>query len=272
MKNSKSMSQTFLTGIVSSVQGHMQLLKHVFTFKSPFLMTSLCQIAVKWIYWLIRRDLNLIQKIFDNKSGNYAFVNRSRMMSHLSLWVDWQTIREDCICKTRTLLFSHLKASAPCSGMPIQTISPHFLFFWQNVGLLLIQLAVQESGSNKHHRASLSAYPGKASAYPRTEEINTSGCSSLKKHSGGGRGREAREGGSKAKTAPRRHELGPMSEFNSAPTLHSEWPYSVKAKCKLCPAQSWWNTICCSYIFPQFKSVVDKRILAGIRSQCHKGL
>lgn len=98
--------------------------------------------------------------------------------------------------------------------MPIQTISPHFLFFWQNVGLLLIQLAVQESGSNKHHRASLSAYPGKASAYPRTEEINTSGCSSLKKHNGGGRGREAREGGSKAKTAPRRHELGQMSEFN----------------------------------------------------------
>lgn len=166
-------------------------------------MTSLCQIAVKWIYWLIRQDLNLIQKIFDNKSGNYAFVNRSRMMSHLSLWVDWQTIREDCICKTSTLLFSHLKASAPCSGMPIQTISPHFLFFWQNVGLLLIQLAVQESGSNKHHRASLSAYPGKASAYPRTEEINTSGCSSLKKHSGGGRGERGRQQGQNSSTPPR---------------------------------------------------------------------
>lgn len=90
--------------------------------------------------------------------------------------------------------------------MPIQTISPHFLFFWQNVGLLLIQLAVQESGSNKHHRASLSAYPGKASAYPRTEEINTSGCSSLKKtqwRRERKRGERGRQQGQNSSTLPR---------------------------------------------------------------------
>lgn len=101
--------------------------------------------------------------------------------------------------------------------MPIQTISPQFLFFRPSVGPLLVLLAVRkESPTN----IIAQAYPLILARGAHTPELrkSTRAAALLQKHNGGWR--EGGVGGARPKTAPRQYKLAQRVHLAHKVALH----------------------------------------------------